>query len=294
MAAQKRQGKSGARRGVARADDPAGKGVAERSGTRAAGQAERLDAHRRELRAEELAERSGITVQLLRSYQSKGLLPPPRHEGRVAWYGPVHEHRLDLIRDLKARGYSLRMIAEALHEDQGALSVDDATAAPLGLRDVAEASGLPPEMIRSLEASHVLRPHRIGRAYRYTDADVRAVRRVLTLLGVGLPLEDFLAIAEPQLATGDQLATQAVEAWDEHVCSRIRALELEPADEARRTVASLRMLVAAVSELVAYNVERAVLNAAQAHVAVHDSPAVRDAVEHEALRRHPDAAATIG
>ena len=137
-------------------------------------------------------------------------------------------------------------------------------------------------------------PHRIGRAYRYTEANMHAVRRVLTLLGVGLPLEDFLAIADPQLATADHLADEAVEAWERHVISRIRAHDLAPEEEARRTVASLRLLVAAISELVAYNVERAVFNAAQAHVAVHDAPAVRDAVEREVLRRHPDAAARQG
>lgn len=247
-----------------------------------------------DLRAEELAERAGISVQLLRSYQSKGLLPPPRHEGRVAWYSPAHLHRLQLIRDLKARGYSLRMIVEALHDEQTARSVDPGDGAPMRLRDVAEASGLPVEMIRSLEASHVLRPHRIGRTERYTEADVRAVRRVLTLLGVGLPLEKFLAIAEPQLASADRVASEAVEAWDRHVCARIREHELTPEEEARRTVASLRLLVAAVSELVAYNVERAVLNAAQASVATRDAPEVRSAVEREVVRRHPEALATIG
>ena len=243
-----------------------------------------------DLRAEDFAARCGVSVQLLRSYQSKGLLPAPRHEGRVAWYGPAHEHRLNLILDLKARGHSLRAIAEAVRDDAGTVPLSEPDAPTLRLRDVAEASGLPAEMIRSLEASHVVRPHRIGRAYRYTEADVRAVRRVLTLLGVGLPLEEFLAIADPQLATADHLADEAVEAWERHVISRIRAHDLAPEEEARRTVASLRLLVAAISELVAYNVERAVFNAAQAHVAVHDAPAVRDAVEREVLRRHPDAA----
>lgn len=245
---------------------------------------------RKECRVEEFAERAGVSVQLVRSYQSRGLLPPPRHEGRIAWYGPVHEHRLALIRDLKQRGYPLKMIAAVIDGDE--IDVDDraSTEAPLRLRDVAAASGLPAEMIRSLEASHVVRPHRVGRVYRYTEADVRAVKRILTLLGVGLPLEEFLGIAEPQLATADGLATEVVDAWDRYVCERIRERELRPEEEARRTVASLRLLVSAVSELVAYNVERAVLNAAQAHLSVHDAPAVRDAVEREVLRRHPDVA----
>src|SRR5262245_63654987 len=65
-------------------------------------------------RAADLAAEVGISVALLRSYQSKGLLPPPRHEGRVAWYGPHHRERLLHILDLKARGFSLRMIAETV------------------------------------------------------------------------------------------------------------------------------------------------------------------------------------
>jgi len=59
----------------------------------------------KEYRVQELADLADVTVELLRSYQSKGLLPPPRHEGRVAWYGARHLERLHLIRDLKERGY---------------------------------------------------------------------------------------------------------------------------------------------------------------------------------------------
>ena len=79
-------------------------------------------------RADELAAEVGISVQLLRSYQSKGLLPPPRHEGRVAWYGPHHRERLLHIRQLKERGFSLRMIGEAL---------DESPEAPLAVLDAA-------------------------------------------------------------------------------------------------------------------------------------------------------------
>ena len=64
-------------------------------------------------------------------------------------------------------------------------------------------------MVRALEASHLLRPHRLGRAARYSDDDVRAVRQVLTLLGTGMSLEEFLHIAQPQLDTIEALATRA-------------------------------------------------------------------------------------
>jgi DNA-binding transcriptional MerR regulator len=41
-------------------------------------------------RVDELAALAGISVELLRSYQSRGLLPAPTHEGRVAWYDARH------------------------------------------------------------------------------------------------------------------------------------------------------------------------------------------------------------
>lgn len=241
-----------------------------------------------DLRVSELAERAGVSVQLIRSYQSRGLLPPPRHSGRVALYGPVHLERLARIQELKSRGHNLKSIATMLLDDAAPVDASMAIETPLRLNDVAEASGLPPEMIRSLQASHVVRPHRIGRTYRYADADIRAVRQLLTLLGVGLPLDEFLSIAARQLATADDLAVEAVAAWDRYVAAHIRERGLEPEDEARAIFASLRLLISSVSGLVAYNVTRAVLNAAGEHLSELVDPEVREAVEREALRVQPE------
>ena len=65
-------------------------------------------------RVDELAEAAGISVQLVRSYQSKGLLRPPHHEGRIALYDGRHLERLREIQELKRRGYSLRVIGQLL------------------------------------------------------------------------------------------------------------------------------------------------------------------------------------
>jgi DNA-binding transcriptional MerR regulator len=35
---------------------------------------------------EELARLAGITVRTLRFYRERKLIPPPRREGRIAWY----------------------------------------------------------------------------------------------------------------------------------------------------------------------------------------------------------------
>lgn len=256
-------------------------------------------AERQRYRADELAASAGISVQALRAYQSKGLLPPPRHEGRVAWYGAHHRERLDRIRDLKDRGYSLRMVAEVL---------DDGVARPVGLvddhavlrlADVADRSGVRVEVLRALAASGLLRPHEVGGTHLYSEADVRFVRNVLALLGAGLSLDDFLRIARPLMAATGALGRDAVAEWDELVGTRIRrsrrsaARASAPADgagesaegdgdgpggtPADRVAESLRDLAAIVGQLVAYHVERAVLDAARSGLDARGTEAERAA-----------------
>src|SRR5581483_3340528 len=151
----------------------------------------------REYRVEELAAAANVSVEVLRSYQSKGLLPAPRHEGREVRYGPHHLERLREIRDLKERGYSLKAIAGVLARGWGGGPAAPATspvASPddelLTLRQLSELTGVPTALLRSLEASGVLRPRRIESELRYTDWDVRAVGMLLSLLGSGLPMEE--------------------------------------------------------------------------------------------------------
>ena len=231
-------------------------------------------------RAAELAAELGISVQLLRSYQSKGLLPPPRHEGRVAWYGPHHRERLLHIRQLKERGFSLRMIAEALDDgpDAALPLVDDREV--LRVHEVAERSGVPVELLRALEASGLLRPHHLSAGDRYSDADVRFVRNVLTLLGVGLSLEDLMRIARQQLDTSDALGRDVMDAWSQLVGTRLRAgrPRAEDPEHATRVAASIRALAAIVGQLVAYRVERAVLDAAHGEIAAHGTGAELEAL----------------
>lgn len=68
----------------------------------------------REYRAAELAERAGITRRTLRFYRERRLLPPPRREGRIAWYDEHHLARLRTIGALLARGHTLGGIAELI------------------------------------------------------------------------------------------------------------------------------------------------------------------------------------
>lgn len=236
--------------------------------------------------AEELAAEVGISVQLLRSYQSKGLLPPPRHEGRRAWYGDHHRERLLHIRHLKERGFTLRMIAEALDEGAEAPVALVEEREVLRLDEVAERSGVPVEVLRAFEASGLLRPHHTDEGDRYTDADVRVVRNVLVLLGVGLSLDDLMRIARRPLEASEALARDVIDAWSTLVGARLRRGRPAGCDRggpdederAERVAASIRALAGIVGQLVAYRVERAVLDAARAELEREGTEAERAAL----------------
>jgi DNA-binding transcriptional MerR regulator len=237
-------------------------------------------------RVEELAEAAGITVELLRSYQSKGLLPPPRHIGRVAHYGIQHLDRLRRILDLKSRGFSLKAIAGVLERGwEVNASPEDEDEELLTLREVAERTKVPPALLRSLEASRVLRPRRVGMDLRYTVFDVRAVRMLLSLLGSGLPMEEFMRVARVQLEAVDEVAEGAVELFVRYVRDPLRAQGLAGPEEAERMIAGFRLMLEASTVLLAYNFQRTVLSALQAEIEMSGSDEERDALSREARRR---------
>lgn len=69
------------------------------------------------LTIEELAVKVGMTVRNIRAYAGRGLLPAPRLVGRKGFYGEDHVTRLQLIRDLLGRGYTLAAVERALGDN---------------------------------------------------------------------------------------------------------------------------------------------------------------------------------
>lgn len=76
-----------------------------------------------EYTVEELSSRTSVSVRNIRAYQTAGLLPPPRLKGRLGLYGPAHQGKLELIRDLRSQGFGLDAIKGMLsHTPDGAWS----------------------------------------------------------------------------------------------------------------------------------------------------------------------------
>jgi len=199
---------------------------------------------------EELAQIAGISVSLLRSYQSKGLLPPPRRVGRVARYGEVHLARLRRIAQLKSDGRSLREIIGMLEPDRAEEIGPARPLERLQLDDVADRSGVPVAVLRSWQASGIIRPRPEGGGGRYDDSDVDAAAAVLLLVGSGIPFDDFLQVADNQFRAGELIAQRAVELFATHVLGRIKDPAMVPE--------AVESMIRAVTTLASYTVSRQV------------------------------------
>lgn len=67
-----------------------------------------------EFTVDELAREAGMTVRNVRAYASRGIIDPPRLEGRTGYYSMSHLNRLRLVRSLLDRGFTLAAVEQAI------------------------------------------------------------------------------------------------------------------------------------------------------------------------------------
>jgi DNA-binding transcriptional MerR regulator len=67
-----------------------------------------------EFTVDELAARAQMTVRNVRAYAGRGLIEAPRLAGRTGYYNREHLQRLQLIRQLLERGFTLAAIEKAI------------------------------------------------------------------------------------------------------------------------------------------------------------------------------------
>jgi DNA-binding transcriptional MerR regulator len=223
-------------------------------------------------RVDDLAARSGVSVDTVRFYQGRGLLGPPRREGRIGWYSDEHLERLARIRELKARGLTLGSIARLLERDldpaDEALVAALAAPAPgrdgddedeLTLADLAKRTGVPLGMLEAIEREGLLVPEMRDGRPTYTESDARAVAAGVKLLEAGLPLSEVLELAHAHEAAMRAIAERAVELFDRHVRRRLRDEHAGP----DRIVEAFRETFPATVSLVAHHFGRLLLQAAR-------------------------------
>lgn len=242
-------------------------------------------------RVETLAAKADVSVDTVRFYQSRGLLPPPRRVGRVAWYGEEHLERLARIRRLQARGLTLATIARLLAGELDAADealvtavASDDDGASFTIEELAERTGIPLGLVQAVVKEGLLVPRRSGGVDRFTSADVAAGAAGLRLLEAGLPLPEVLELARRHHEAMRAVAERAVELFDVHVRHPLRASGLPDDEAAARLVEAFTTLLPATTELVTHHFQRTLLDVAQEHIERVGGDAELAAVEREAAR----------
>lgn len=225
-------------------------------------------------RVEQLAAACDVSVDTVRYYQSRGLLPAPVREGRVAWYGPEHAGRIREVRGLQRKGLTLAAIRRVLDGDLGKADADLAAAVHaargvgereelLPLEEFAQRSGVPASLIQAVEREGIKLGRTVGGDERYTASDIEMVRGALRLLEFGLPLAELLALARETNDAMVRLADRAVELFDEHVRRPIRDTAGSDEQAAAELVEAFGTLLPAVTNLVANHFRRVLLAEAE-------------------------------
>jgi DNA-binding transcriptional MerR regulator len=223
---------------------------------------------------EQLAAACDVSVDTIRYYQTRGLVPPPTREGRVAWYDELHAERIREVRELRRRGLTLAAIARVLEDGLDPADADLALAVAaargearevelLTLDGFASRSGVPASLIQAVEREGIELGRTVHGEVRYTAADIGMVRGALRLLEYGLPLVELLSLARDTNDAMVALANRAVELFDEYVRRPIRDTAGSDEAAAAQLVQAFDALLPAVTNLVANHFRRVLLTAAE-------------------------------
>lgn len=234
-----------------------------------------------EYRIEHLARLAGVPVDTIRFYQGRGLLEPPRREGRITWYGEQHLARLRRVRGLQQRGFSLNVIRRFL---EGELAGSDealveavthpATPATLTLDELAEASGIAPPLLQSLVGAGLLVPAEQGEQGedRYPAEDVKALAAGLRIVEAGIPLGALVELGAAHAQAVEQTARGAVDLFDEHVRKPLLAAGGDPAVTERELLRQFGELLESSGLLVRHHFQRSLLRAARDRIEAAPTP----------------------
>lgn len=227
-------------------------------------------------RVDELASRAGVSVDTVRFYQSRGLLPQPERAGRVAWYSDDHLETLQRVRDLKDKGFTLatirRLLAGDLDAADEALVAAIETPSPgehealLSLDELAERTGVSPALLQAIEREGLLVPRESEDGPVYTEEDAAAVSAGLQLLGAGLPLGELLALAREHDAAMRPVAQRAVDLFVRFVRDPIRGTTADEKEAAEKLTEAFAVMLPATGALVGSHFRRLLIAEAQARL----------------------------
>ena len=195
-------------------------------------------------RIEDLSRIAHTTVRNVRAYQERGLVAPPRREGRIAWYGEAHLARIRKIGALLERGYTLANIGDLLgsaasqNELRDLLGLEAALSSPFS-DEVPEVISLEKmqEMFGVADPEALARALEVGlfeiRGTSLVAPSMRLVRVGAELYAAGIPLAALLAELASLKQAVNGIAEGFVNLVATNVISGIDLKRITPAEEKR-------------------------------------------------------------
>ncbi len=231
-----------------------------------------------EFTIDELARESGATVRNIRAYQERGILPPPRRQGRVGLYGPAHLARLKIIGSMLGRGYTLANVAELVEAwEQGqnvgeVIGLEAAVTSPwtdeapthLTPEQLVELLGEMPDhkaMAMAMQLD-VVRPVEGG----FMVPSMKILNVAGALMRAGVPLSDLLVMTAELRRRTEEIADGLVSLVIRYVFDAYGKDSLPPPAEAEKLAALVWRLRPMAMQAVDSEVARAMEKAAQKHL----------------------------
>ena len=225
-------------------------------------------------RIDELAQRAGVAVDTIRYYQREGLLPSGERNGRTRRFGPEHLERLERIRALQSRRFSLAAIHAILErDDPGALAglLIGSEEATYDHDELLTAAGVDASLVRDLTDAGLLRdPAEHGRS-AYDADDVSVLRAFADLGRLAIPERALVEVGRIYAEGLDEIQRRLVEVftfvdshcWDDEHAERFRTMF---SAEVERFARDVRVIADYTQQR---NLHRAVLHKIEEHGADH-------------------------
>jgi DNA-binding transcriptional MerR regulator len=190
-----------------------------------------------EYRLDDLARISGVSSRNIRAYRERGLLDPPRRQGRSAFYDDYHLSQLKTINQLLRKGFNSAHIAEffaRMREGHDLAAILGVQQAILGSRDddtraVAVALNLDPECDEAQRLLSCGLAELVDNSVSLTHPTMaEIVTRSTDQLSY---VQMILRVVESTSGTIDELAAILVAALEEAVAARYGAGYVPRPDE---------------------------------------------------------------
>lgn len=213
-------------------------------------------------RVEDLAEAADVAVDTIRYYQRRRLLASPARQGRIAVYDDSHLSRLQQIKELSDRGFTLAQIKELSTKDASGLLADladrNAPDPDLDRIELARRAEIPESMIDAVVGAGLITPSGEGPAQRFGPDAVEMLVAARTLIATGVSFEELTALAMRHATHVEDVVDDSIELFKQH-SDRQRG-------DREELVALLARLVPVVSGLVARHFEQTLVSRALARL----------------------------